>query len=107
MGKFGWQIENELHESNNKSEHSLCFLERELSDIQSTIKTKHDELPFVCLICKEPWKKFPNPVRTICGHYFHEICALKRNNENGRCFFCGEPTKGIFNTALEIINSLG
>ena len=62
-----------------------------------------DGLPFACLVCKEPWASCADPVVTKCGHYFCETCALKQNTKTGKCFACGKSTRGIFNSATEII----
>ena len=62
-----------------------------------------DGLPFACLVCKEPWASCVDPVVTKCGHYFCETCALKQNTKTGKCFACGKSTRGIFNSATEII----
>lgn len=58
-----------------------------------------------CLLCKDTWDQHSKPVKTICGHYFHEECALKYSR-TGRCPFCAKPTKGIFNMAIEITTRL-
>ena len=44
-----------------------------------------------------------DPVVTLCKHYFCEHCALKHNASSKVCAQCGEPTKGIFNVAKDII----
>ena len=64
-----------------------------------------DALPFACLVCKESWasSSCADPVVTKCGHYFCETCALKQNTKTGKCFACGKSTRGIFNSATEII----
>jgi len=85
--KSGWQIE---HEEKEKSLVNSDFMqkEKELKNYSS-----------LCLFCNEGWSEKMKPVKTICGHYFHESCALKISTTNGRCFFCGKHTKGIFNSA--------
>ena len=59
-------------------------------------------LPFACFICRGPFVK---PVKTICEHYFCEKCALQRFGKQKKhdCAVCGEPTKGNFSVAQEII----
>lgn len=40
-----------------------------------------EELPFACLICREPFGDPKSPhaaVVTRCGHYFGGSCAIKR-----------------------------
>lgn len=64
-----------------------------------------DTVSRFCLLCKDTWDQHSRPVKTICGHYFHEDCALK-HSRTGRCPFCAKPTKGIFNMAIEITRRL-
>eukprot|EP01117_Protostelium_nocturnum_P001574 TRINITY_DN11900_c0_g1_i1.p1 TRINITY_DN11900_c0_g1~~TRINITY_DN11900_c0_g1_i1.p1 ORF type:complete len:314 (+),score=89.23 TRINITY_DN11900_c0_g1_i1:56-997(+) len=61
-------------------------LERESNPLQ--------DVPFACSICRKP---FQDAVKTKCGHYFCELCALK----DGRkfCPVCQESTDGIFKPA--------
>lgn len=56
---------------------------------------EHEEMPFACLICRKPFD--PLPVVTLCGHYFHSACAIKRFAKTGKCFACGKGTNGVFN----------
>ncbi|KAK3990860.1 hypothetical protein QBC44DRAFT_324308 [Cladorrhinum sp. PSN332] len=58
-----------------------------------------DNIPFVCLICKEDYK---SPVVTRCGHYFCEGCALKRYRKDPGCAVCGVGTGGVFNAAKKL-----
>ncbi|CAO3617721.1 unnamed protein product [Mucor hiemalis] len=62
-----------------------------------------DELPFACLICRE---EFKNPVVTRCNHYFCESCAIKNYKKSPKCFACGSPTQGVFNTAKKLLEKL-
>lgn len=61
-----------------------------------------DQLPFACLICREPWHAKSNPVVTKCEHYFCEACAIQHFQKSRRCFVCSEQTGGIFNKAKAI-----
>jgi RING finger protein 113A len=92
--KSGWQIELEEKEKGLTNSHSM----------QQTIELNNYSL--FCLFCNKRWSEKMKPVKTICGHYFHESCALKISITDGRCFFCGKSTKGIFNSAPEIITDL-
>ena len=98
--KAGWQLDRDWDEAqkalkaNNAPNH------------QDPTKGEDDgSLPFACLICKEPWtsSSCADPVVTKCGHYFCEACALKQNAKTGKCFTCGKSTRGIFNSATDII----
>jgi RING finger protein 113A len=55
-----------------------------------------ENIPFACIICKEPYK---DPIVTKCGHYFCEACALKRYRKDPSCMACGAGTGGVFNVA--------
>ena len=54
-----------------------------------------EDLPFACLICRKPFG--PDPIVTLCGHYFESACAIKRFAKTGKCFACGASTNGVFN----------
>lgn len=58
----------------------------------------NEDLPFACLICRKPFG--PNPVVTLCGHYFDSACAVKRFAKTGKCFACGAATNGVFNRSV-------
>ncbi|GAA5970144.1 hypothetical protein JCM3765_003806 [Sporobolomyces pararoseus] len=60
-----------------------------------------EDLPFACLICRKPFG--PEPVVTLCGHYFDSACAIKRFAKTGKCFACGASTNGVFNRATKLI----
>lgn len=57
-----------------------------------------DNVPFVCLICREDYE---DPVVTKCGHYYCMTCALKRYKKTPNCLVCGTGTMGIFNKARD------
>ncbi|WVN84896.1 pre-mRNA-splicing factor CWC24 [Cryptococcus depauperatus CBS 7841] len=61
---------------------------------------EEEDVPFACLICRKP---FTQPVITKCGHYFCMLCAAKRFQKSPKCYACGAPTSGIFNTADKIL----
>ena len=58
-----------------------------------------ENIPFACIICKEPYK---NPIVTKCGHYFCEACALQRYRKSPSCAACGAGTGGVFNGAKQL-----
>lgn len=45
-------------------------------------------------------------MRSSCGHYFCEKCALENYRKTSKCFVCGKDTNGCFNRATEIINRI-
>ena len=103
--KSGWQLEREWEE---KQKARRRMLEEGLDPDEAAGKDREDEaeggeLPFACLICREP---FTDPVVTRCKHYFCEHCALKHNAKSPNCFACGKPTSGIFNVARDIIRQM-
>ena len=58
-----------------------------------------EKIPFVCLICQ---KSYARPIKTKCGHYFCEPCALKRFKKDQSCAACGAATGGVFNMARNL-----
>lgn len=63
-----------------------------------------EELPFACLICREPFGDAPHdPVVTRCNHYFGSSCAIKRFRKTPKCYACGASTGGIFNKATKLL----
>ncbi|KAF0387233.1 RING finger protein [Gigaspora margarita] len=95
--KSGWQLEREWEEMQGKIRRDKSEFLIESSD------ESDDELPFACLICRQEYK---NPVVTKCGHYFCEKCALQNFSKSPKCYACGAPTNGIFNTAKNILQKL-
>lgn len=104
--KSGWQIEQEWKDKERKRAKEL------LGSAAGEIGGDDDPggadgkdgggLPFACFICRGP---FVRPVVTLCKHYFCEKCALQRFGKEKKhdCAVCGEPTKGNFSVAREII----
>ncbi|WWC91555.1 uncharacterized protein L201_006501 [Kwoniella dendrophila CBS 6074] len=82
----GWQMDN--LNSNQQQQ------------VDQDVDDEEEEIPFACLICRKP---FTNPVITKCGHYFCMGCATKRFIKSPKCYACGAPTSGIFNTADKIL----
>lgn len=41
-----------------------------------------------------------------CGHYFCERCALQNFTKSPKCYSCGAPTNGIFNTAKNLMQKI-
>ncbi|KAI8988422.1 hypothetical protein BDF20DRAFT_855621 [Mycotypha africana] len=97
--KTGWQLEKEW-EAAQKNKNKIDTDQYVISDEDDS---DDDELPFACLICRN---EFDNPVVTRCGHYFCEACALKQYKKSPKCFACGAPTQGVFNTAKKLIEKL-
>lgn len=63
-----------------------------------------EELPSSCNNCGEKWADCSStPVQTVCGCHFCEDCAMGHYARTPKCYKCGAPTHGIFNTcdALE------
>jgi len=98
--KTGWQIERDWDEAQRAKKHQEALIA--LGELDDAPKKEDDNLPFACLICREPWHKASRPVVTKCEHYFCEACALRHFQKSRRCFTCGEQTGGIFNLAKNI-----
>ncbi|CAG8538838.1 17465_t:CDS:2 [Acaulospora morrowiae] len=84
--KTGWQLEKEWEEMNGKLRKDPNAFLVESSDEDD------EELPFACLICREDFK---NPVVT-----------RQNFSKSPRCFACGAPTNGIFNTAKNLLQKI-
>lgn len=98
--KAGWEIEKEwLDEQERKRRKGSRD-----DDVDYEIKDEpEEELPWACFICRDG---FTRPVKTKCGHYFCEDCALEAYTQSTDCVACGEPTFGIFNTARDLIKHI-
>ena len=106
--KAGWQLEKDWEDEQRAKAHAAAldaFSESEgvgggaSSRDAKGAKAPDDNLPFACLICREPWHAKSAPVVTRCEHYFCEACALQHAAKTKRCFVCSENTGGIFNTS--------
>ncbi|KAH9816103.1 hypothetical protein DFH28DRAFT_1125525 [Melampsora americana] len=86
----GWQLDDAFAGSRKKGD-------------QQDDEDDEEEVPFACLICREP---FTDPIVTKCQHYFCSSCAIKRFAKTPKCFACGAPTSGIFNKAAKIIERM-
>ncbi len=91
----GWQLDV-LPNSTSRTREDL------LSDPEA--EESEEEIPFACLICRQP---FEDPVVTRCGHYFCSACAIKRFAKNSKCFACGAQTGGLFNSAKKVLDKMG
>ncbi|KAI8137371.1 hypothetical protein BJV82DRAFT_635628 [Fennellomyces sp. T-0311] len=98
--KTGWQLEKEWEEAmKNKTQ----FGNSNPNQYAISDDSDEEELPFACLICRE---EFKHPVVTKCGHYFCEQCALDNYKKSPKCYACGAPTSGVFNTAKNMLERL-
>jgi len=95
--KAGWQIDRDWEIEQRKKAEAAEKLPED-SDTDDT-----ENLPFVCLICREDYE---DPVVTKCGHYFCMTCAIKRYKQTPNCFVCGSGTMGIFNRARDLEKKL-
>lgn len=87
----GWQLDN------------LAAKPQKTVDEDSSDSDEDEDIPFACLICKNP---YTDPVVTRCGHYFCSSCAIKRFAKTPKCLACGAPTGGIFNRAEKVLEKL-
>lgn len=98
----GWKLDREW-ETSGKSKQGgtvVSSADRKMNggkDEEEVIESALlENIPFVCLICKKPYK---SPIVTKCTHYFCESCALKRYRKDPSCAACGAMTGGTFNAA--------
>ncbi|KAJ2104437.1 RNA-splicing factor [Coemansia sp. S142-1] len=105
--KTGWQLEKEFEEAQQgvqRDNPKLWQVESDSDNEASSGKAGRkkgstEELPFACLICREPFTK---PVVTKCQHYFCEACALAQYRKTPKCFACGAATAGVFKQAKNL-----
>jgi len=78
--------------------------EEDGSEADGSESEDESELPEACLNCRIRWRDCKSiPVQTVCGHHFCEDCAMAHYAQTPKCYTCGAPTHGIFNSceALE------
>lgn len=105
----GWELDNSYLSSNAAAN---SFLAKQAqrnkrpgeSDDDNDSDSDSDDLPFACLICRQPFRS--DPVVTLCGHYYDSDCAIKRFGKTAKCFACGKPTGGVFNKAHKLIKTI-
>lgn len=117
--KSGWQLEKEWDEKQRERKRKLQEIQNNVKDDgeegdvrqitasktgdnndgESKETKESTEFPFACYICRE---SFRDPVITLCGHYFCQDCAFKRNKTSSKCAVCAKPTNGIFNKARKL-----
>jgi len=98
--KAGWQIDRDWEIEQQKKSELLATEQQDNSDSEND---GMDNVPFVCLICREDYE---DPVVTKCGHYFCMACAIKRYKKTPNCIVCGTGTMGIFNRAKDFEKKL-
>lgn len=98
--KTGWQLEKEWEDA---QKNHTKFGASDPNKYAISDNDSDDELPFACLICRQ---EFKNPVVTRCEHYFCEACAIKNYKKSPKCYACGKPTQGVFNTAKKMLEKL-
>ncbi|KAJ1998042.1 RNA-splicing factor [Coemansia thaxteri] len=107
--KTGWQLEKEFEEAQHgvkRGNRRLWPVDSDSEEDGDKCRKKKDsseELPFACLICRNPFTK---PVVTKCKHYFCEACALAQYRKTPKCFACGAATAGTFKQAKDILAAI-
>ncbi|CAO3643576.1 unnamed protein product [Cunninghamella blakesleeana] len=99
--KTGWELDKEWEEAQKNKNKASTTNDYTVTD--SDDDDSDDEVPFACLICRNEFKE---PVVTKCKHYFCESCAIRHYKTSSKCFACGSPTNGVFNTAKNILEKL-
>ncbi|SGY13511.1 BQ5605_C010g05880 [Microbotryum silenes-dioicae] len=100
----GWQLDNSFLSSSAAAGSFLSKQHARDNPDENDEQEPVDDLPFACLICRQPFGK--DPVVTLCGHYFDAACAIKRFAKTGKCFACGTSTNGVFNRATKLIDKI-
>jgi RING finger protein 113A len=101
--KQGWQLDRDW-EINTKGKQQAGKTVASANRNANTGDDEEDDkilesIPFKCIICKADYK---SPIVTKCGHYFCEVCALKRYRKDPSCAACGTGTGGVFNVAKKL-----
>ncbi len=62
-----------------------------------------DGIPFACYLCRG---EFKDPIVTMCGHYFCQVCVLKRVQKEGdpTCPICKQDMNNVFNYPSKLIS---
>jgi hypothetical protein len=94
----GWQLDNSFLSNSAASGSFMQKQQARDGGDDSDADSDKEDLPFACLICRKPFA--PDPVVTLCGHYFDSACAIKRFAKNSKCFACGSATNGVFNRSV-------
>lgn len=96
--KQGWQLDKEWESAGKKKKDGKGEQEKDTATEEEKML---QDIPFVCIICKEDYKK---PVVTKCGHYFCEKCAMGRylKEKKKGCANCGADTGGSFGVAKKL-----
>jgi RING finger protein 113A len=102
--KAGWQIERDYQAQLVLDRAAAMVAKKAEEDedanpVDIELRKQLDTLPWACLKCRQP---FTRPVKTLCGHYFCEACALAHYRTSTKCQACGEQTQGIFDTAKKL-----
>ncbi|GAA6032767.1 hypothetical protein JCM8097_000781 [Rhodosporidiobolus ruineniae] len=98
----GWQLDNSFLSNSTAAGSFMAKQRARDGEEEDDSDSDKEDLPFACLICRKPFG--PDPVVTLCGHYFDSSCAIKRFAKTGKCFACGTSTNGVFNRATKLIN---
>ena len=96
--KAGWQLDLEWNSKQKELDPNRFLIDSDESESESD--NNDDDLPFACLICRQP---FTAPIVTKCLHYFCEECAIRHYAKSPKCFACNAATQGVFNVAKDLL----
>nr|POE59255.1 pre-mrna-splicing factor cwc24 [Quercus suber] len=100
--KQGWQLDKEWESAGVPGKDKKPpSKDKQQQDEQDEEEKLLASIPFKCIICREAYTR---PVRTRCGHYFCEKCAMTRymKEKKKACANCGADTNGTFNAARKL-----
>lgn len=100
--KTGWQLEREWDAKEKEKQRRLDLGLPDEAPEDGDAPPPGEELPFACLLCRNPWTLKSDPVVTKCGHHFCEACACAHFSKSKRCSVCNELTHGTFNAAKRL-----
>ncbi len=94
--KSGWELERDWEQQQKEKK---LREEGKLAKEAGEQEEDEDEekYPFACYVCREALR---DPVKTKCGHFFCERCALKKCKVE--CQVCGAKTGSSFSMPTKV-----
>ena len=105
-----WELKKKREEERKEKEmESFCRAVNGNSDEGKNLNgddenaLEEDGIPHACHFCRGAFK---DPIVTQCGHYFCQVCVLKRVQEecDPTCPICNQDMNGVFNYPTKLVN---
>lgn len=92
--KSGWEMERDWNEQQKQKAQAG---QNGGGDAEGGADEDDEDIPFACYVCR---KAFTDPVKTKCGHFFCERCALTKCKTE--CTVCSQKTGGAFSMPTRV-----